>query len=60
MVGIYSNYALVINAIITLFGQIITSTTASVGNLLTSDNEKESFLVFEKVRFLNFILWGRR
>lgn len=56
MVGIYSNYALVINAIITLFGQIITSTTASVGNLLTSDNEKESFLVFEKVRFLNFIL----
>lgn len=56
MVGIYSNYALVINAIITLFGQIITSTTASVGNLLTANNKEANFTVFKKVRFLNFIL----
>ena len=33
-VGLYSNYFTVINAINVLFGQAITSLTASIGNLL--------------------------
>lgn len=53
-VGIYSNYYMVIDAIDTLFGQIITSTTASVGNMLISNDKKVSYTIFNRMRFLNF------
>lgn len=52
-VGMYYNYYIIINAVYTLFTQLITSTTASVGNLLASNDEKK-FEVFKKIRFLNF------
>lgn len=52
-VGFYYNYYIIINAVHTLFTQLITSTTASIGNLLASNNEK-TFDVFKKIRFLNF------
>lgn len=55
-VGLYSNYLLIINAVKTLFGQIINSSTASVGNLLVTENSEKRFEVFGKIRFLNFIL----
>jgi len=54
VVGIYSNYYTIINAVDTLFGQIITTSTASVGNLLLENNPKKSFEIFDKMRFLNF------
>lgn len=52
-VGLYYNYYIIINAVYTLFTQLIASTTASVGNLLAS-NSKKTFEVFKKIRFLNF------
>lgn len=52
-VGIYSNYSLIINGVNTIFSQIITSTTSSIGNLLSSSSQKKNFEVFEKIRFLN-------
>lgn len=52
-VGMYYNYYIIINAVYTLFTQLITSTTASVGNLLASNDEKK-FEVFKKIRFFNF------
>lgn len=51
-VGVYSNYYMITNAVTTLFSQLILSATASVGNLLVSDNQKK-FEVFKKMRFLN-------
>lgn len=56
LVGLYSNYSIIINAVNTLFGQIITSTTASVGDLLTTKDTNKKYNVFSKVRFINFIL----
>lgn len=53
-VGFYSNYEMITKACNTMFSQIITSTTASVGNLLTEDNAKKQFDIFKKIRFLNF------
>lgn len=53
-VGLYTNYYYVINACSTLFGQIISASTASVGNLLLNNNSEKNFLVFKKIRFLNF------
>ena len=55
-VGLYSNYYLIINAVQILFTQIISSSTASVGNLLVTSNKKENFEVFKRIRFLNFWL----
>lgn len=52
-VGFYYNYYIIINAVYTLFTQLITSTTASIGNLL-ANNDKKTFDVFKKIRFLNF------
>ena len=56
VVGLYSNYYLIINAVTTLFAQFISSTTASVGNLLIQKNDNKNFEVFTKIRFLNFYL----
>lgn len=56
MVGLYSNYYMVINSIQTIFGQIITSTTASIGDMLVNENCDKCFLVFRRIRFLNFCI----
>ena len=53
-VGLYSNYYLIINAIQTIFGQIITSFTASIGNMLVTENKEKCFDIFKKIRFFNF------
>lgn len=53
-VGLYSNYYLIINAVQTVFGQMIQATTASVGNLLVTESREKCFDVFKKIRFLNF------
>lgn len=53
-VGLYSNYYMIINAVQTIFGQIISSATASVGNLLATEKEDKCYDVFKKIRFLNF------
>ncbi len=53
-VGLYSNYNLIITYIFNFLSNIITSTTASVGNLLASKEENRFFGVFKKIRFLNF------
>lgn len=54
VVGLYSNYYLIINSVKTVFDQVISSTTASVGNLLATENKDKQFEVFKKIRFLNF------
>ena len=53
-VGLYNNYSTIINGITTLFSQVITSTTASVGNLIVSKDNKKKYNVFKKLRFINF------
>ena len=55
-VGYYSNYSMIILPIRNLFIQIISSTTASVGNLLVEKNPDKTYKVFKKMRFLNFWL----
>lgn len=52
-VGLYNNYYTVTNGITTLFSQVISTTTASVGNLLVSKNADKKYEVFKKMRFLN-------
>lgn len=53
-VGLYSNYYLIINSVQTLFTQAFSSITASIGNLLATENRDKQFDIFKKVRFINF------
>ena len=53
-VGLYSNYYMIISGVQVIFTQVITSTTASVGNLLVTESDEVCFNVFKKIRFLNF------
>ncbi len=53
-VGLYANYELITRACNIMFGQMLSSTTASVGNLLASKDRSKAFSIFKKMRFLNF------
>lgn len=55
-VGLYSSYNLIISPVTSLFGQVISSTTASVGNLIVTESKEKCYQVFKKMRFLNFWL----
>lgn len=56
-VGYYSNYALIISAVTTVFNQIFMSLTYSIGNLLTEKNVDKNYSYFKKIQFLNFWLF---
>ena len=54
VVGLYTNYFYIINAITKLFSIVITSTAPSVGNLLVDNNYEKNYEIFNKIRFLNY------
>lgn len=54
--GLYASYYMIISSLQGIFNQIITATTASVGNLLVENNKAKQFEVFKKIRFINFWL----
>ena len=54
VVGLYSNYYMIINAVRTVTKQIISATTPSIGNLLVTESQDKQYSVFKKIRFANF------
>jgi O-antigen/teichoic acid export membrane protein len=52
-VGLYSNYNTILQAVNTLFSQIFSSITASVGNLLVEKNNEKSYEIYKKMLFMN-------
>lgn len=52
-VGLYSNYNLIINAVLNLFHQAFGSLLATVGNLLVEKNHKKSYAIYKNMLFLN-------
>ncbi len=57
-VGMYTNYVYVTNAFSTLITQLFSSITSSVGNFNAQSTQEESFEVFKKVYYFNFLLMG--
>lgn len=55
-VGCYSNYLLIITTLKTLFTQIFTPVTASIGDFMATNDKESSFLVFKKILFINVLL----
>lgn len=57
-VGLYTNYYLVLSAILNIIYQLMSSLTASVGNLLTENNSEKNYSVYKKINMMNFFLTG--
>ena len=55
-VGLYSSYQTIINSVTNLFSKIISSTSASIGNLLVEEDSNKIYKTFNRIRFLNFWL----
>lgn len=56
--GLYANYALILNAINTILAKIFDAVVASVGNLNASENVKGLQVVYNRLYFLSFWLYG--
>lgn len=58
IVGLYSNYLLLINTIKSIITMFFTAVTASVGNLNAECNTDKAKEVFDKMFFLNMCFYG--
>lgn len=58
MVGIYSNYLLIINSLNTILNQVFNAITSSIGNLVVTTDGKRSSHVYEKLNLFNFWLYA--
>lgn len=58
IVGIYSNYTLITNALTTFIEQVFTSLIASVGNMRVTESNEHSMEVFNTVFFMGFWIYG--
>lgn len=56
-VGLYSNYYMITNALETVIMQFFNSIVASIGNLNAKSDKKRLKEVFDKVFFLNFVIF---
>ena len=57
-VGVYSNYYLIISALNTIYNQIFSSLTASVGNLYITESREKTYNIFKNIYFLNFVVYS--
>jgi len=57
-VGLYSNYTMIVNMIKSIIASLFNSLTASVGNLNAEENKEHLYLVFKRLNFINFWVYG--
>ena len=53
-VGYYSNYLMIVNTIINLINMAFTSLTASVGNLIVTENSEKRLDIFNSMQTISF------
>lgn len=53
VVGLYSNYSMIINAVNNLFYQVFTSIVSSVGNLLIENDKDKSYSIYRNMELAN-------
>lgn len=56
--GFYSNYTLIVNAVLQFADYILSSIVGSIGNLNADDNRKQSEKVFDSLTLMNFWIFG--
>lgn len=58
VVGIYSNYSLIISMVSSFIYLLISNVISSLGNLIASENPKKCLKVFDEMNFTCFVLYG--
>lgn len=58
IVGLYSNYLILFNAITSLLGRFYTAVSASVGNLFAVSDTSKKYQFFETMNLITMILYG--
>lgn len=58
MVGIYSNYSLIISMISSLIYVLVSNVISSIGNLIASEKSEKRFRVFNEMNLICYILYG--
>lgn len=56
IVGLYSNYTLIISTVTTMVSQVLNSFSESIGNLIASEEDDKVYSVFKTIFFVNFIM----
>lgn len=56
VVGLYSNYYLIIYSVSTLFTQMFSSITSSIGNLIVEDNKEKTYEVYKQIKLINVVI----
>lgn len=58
MVGVYSNYVLIIKSIQTITVQMMSAMTASIGNFVATKNEEQTEKAFNLYTFITYLVYG--
>lgn len=58
MVGIYSNYVLIVNSVQGITTLMMTAMTASIGNFIATQTKNESEKAFELYSYITYLLYG--
>lgn len=58
MVGIYSNYVLIVSSIQAVTTQMMSAMTASIGNFVATQTKNDSELAFELYTFITYLVYG--
>lgn len=56
VIGLYSNYTLLIGTVRNILSQILNSFSESIGNLIASESSYHSYKVFKTIFFINFLV----
>lgn len=57
-IGLLSNYIMIQDAIVAILTQITSSVSASLGNFFVKEDNESGYILFKRVEFLNFWLYG--
>lgn len=57
-VGLYSNYLLIIDSLKNMLMLVFNSLTASIGNVVASDNNEKTYLIYKAINLLSVIIYG--
>lgn len=57
-VGLYSNYTMIVNVLKSFIASLFNALTASVGNLNAENNQEYLYVVFLRLNFINFWIYG--
>lgn len=58
VLGLYSNYTLIIGTIRTVLSQVFNAVTASVGNLIAVESRERQYQIYKNINFINFWIFG--